>query len=94
MNDILGRSVIEVRKNAFDFDTTEKKTLGWTPIQFWAVMKQLAAHDVVSAIFFPFLLILSLLLLVYWPTICVVDPFRILMLLFCNKPIDIITGQL
>ncbi|KAF9298565.1 mitochondrial escape protein 2 [Linnemannia elongata] len=48
VNDILGRSVIEVRKNAFDFDSTEKKTLGWTPIQFWAVMKQLAAHDVAS----------------------------------------------
>ncbi|KAK3840752.1 MAG: RNA12 protein-domain-containing protein [Linnemannia gamsii] len=48
MHDILGRSVVEVRKNAFDFDTAEKKTLGWTPIQFWTVMKQLAAHDVVS----------------------------------------------
>lgn len=52
VNDILGRSVIEVRKNAFDFDSTEKKTLGWTPIQFWTVMKQLAAHDVVSSFFF------------------------------------------
>lgn len=52
VNDILGRSVIEVRKNAFDFDSNEKKTLGWTPIQFWAVMKQLAAHDVVSLFFF------------------------------------------
>ncbi|KAF9921133.1 mitochondrial escape protein 2 [Linnemannia zychae] len=48
MNDILFRSVIEVRKNAFDFDSTEKKTLGWTPIQFWAVMKELSVHDVVS----------------------------------------------
>ncbi|KAF9106445.1 mitochondrial escape protein 2 [Mortierella sp. GBA35] len=48
VSDILGRSVIEVRKNAFDFDTAEKKTLGWTPIQFWTVMKQLAAQDVVS----------------------------------------------
>ncbi|KAG0371719.1 mitochondrial escape protein 2, partial [Mortierella sp. AD032] len=48
VHDILGRSVVEVRKNAFDFDTAEKKTLGWTPIQFWTVMKQLAAHDVVS----------------------------------------------
>ncbi|KAF9175986.1 mitochondrial escape protein 2 [Mortierella sp. AD011] len=48
LRDILGRAVIEVRKNAFDFENTDKKSLGWTPIQFWCVMKQLAAEEAAS----------------------------------------------
>ncbi|KAF9326844.1 mitochondrial escape protein 2 [Podila minutissima] len=47
--DILSRAVIEIRKNAFDLDRNDKdKTVGWTPIQFWAVMKELATHDSVN----------------------------------------------
>ncbi|KAG0369921.1 mitochondrial escape protein 2 [Gamsiella multidivaricata] len=45
VNDIRGRAVVEVRKSAFDFDSTDGRTLSWTPIQFWAVMKQLAAGE-------------------------------------------------
>ncbi|KAF8962253.1 mitochondrial escape protein 2 [Entomortierella lignicola] len=48
VRDILARAVIEVRKNAFDNEITDKKSLGWTPIQFWFVMKQLASEDAVS----------------------------------------------
>ncbi|KAI8606130.1 RNA12 protein-domain-containing protein [Dissophora ornata] len=48
VNDILGRAVVEVRKNAFDFDSSDRKSLGWTPIQFWAIMKQLAVKDIAS----------------------------------------------
>ncbi|KAG0042886.1 mitochondrial escape protein 2 [Gryganskiella cystojenkinii] len=48
VNDILGRAVIEVRKSAFDFDTSEKKSVSWTPIQFWTVLRELAVSDVVS----------------------------------------------
>ncbi|KAG0209724.1 mitochondrial escape protein 2 [Mortierella sp. GBA30] len=45
VHDILGRAVIEVRKGAFDFDSTDGRTLTWTPLQFWAVMKQLAKTE-------------------------------------------------
>ncbi|KAF9354019.1 mitochondrial escape protein 2 [Mortierella sp. AD094] len=48
VRDILGRAVIEVRKNAFDFESSDKKGLGWTPIQFWSVMRQLATEDAAS----------------------------------------------
>ncbi|KAF9178843.1 mitochondrial escape protein 2 [Haplosporangium sp. Z 767] len=48
LHDILGKAVIEVRKSAFDYDNSDKKPLNWTPIQFWAVMKQLAESDAVS----------------------------------------------
>ncbi|KAF9937505.1 mitochondrial escape protein 2 [Modicella reniformis] len=44
MDDVLYRAVVEVRKGAFDFDSTDGRTLGWTPIQFWIVMKQLATN--------------------------------------------------
>ena len=37
--------MIEVRKNAFDFDSTDGRSLNWTAIQFWTVMKQLAASE-------------------------------------------------
>ncbi|KAG0217527.1 mitochondrial escape protein 2 [Mortierella sp. NVP41] len=46
--DILGRAVVEVRKNAFDFDNSDGRTLNWTPIQFWTVMKQLASSESAS----------------------------------------------
>ncbi|CAO3564188.1 unnamed protein product [Mortierella alpina] len=48
VHDILGRAVIEVRKSAFDFDSTDGRTLTWTPIQFWAVMKQLASSELAN----------------------------------------------
>ncbi|KAF9913269.1 mitochondrial escape protein 2 [Linnemannia zychae] len=48
VKDILGRAVVEVRKNAFDFDNSDGRTLNWTPLQFWAVMKQLAAFEAAS----------------------------------------------
>ncbi|KAI1317477.1 mitochondrial escape protein 2 [Mortierella claussenii] len=48
VNDILSRAVVEVRKGAFDFDSTDNKTLNWTPTQFWAIMKQLTVQDAVS----------------------------------------------
>lgn len=49
VHDILSRAVIEIRKNAFDVDRSDKdKIVGWTPIQFWTVMKQLATHDAVN----------------------------------------------
>ncbi|KAG0247597.1 mitochondrial escape protein 2 [Mortierella polycephala] len=44
-HDILGRAVVEVRKGAFDFDSTDGRTLSWTPIQFWTVLKQLAQTE-------------------------------------------------
>lgn len=47
-NEILGRAVIEVRKSAFDFETGDRKSLSWTPIQFWAVMKPLATVEAIS----------------------------------------------
>ncbi|KAF9195937.1 mitochondrial escape protein 2 [Haplosporangium sp. Z 11] len=45
VHDILGRAVVEVRKGAFDFDSTDGRTLSWTPIQFWTVLKQLAQTE-------------------------------------------------
>ncbi|KAF9582484.1 mitochondrial escape protein 2 [Lunasporangiospora selenospora] len=48
MHDILTRAVVEVRKNAYDFDNSDGRTLSWTPIQFWTVMKALANTDAVS----------------------------------------------
>ncbi|CAO3568100.1 unnamed protein product [Mortierella alpina] len=48
VHDILGRAVIEVRKSAFDFDSTDGRTLTWTPIQFCAVMKQLANSELAN----------------------------------------------
>ncbi|KAF9116865.1 mitochondrial escape protein 2 [Mortierella sp. AM989] len=48
VSDILSRAVIEVRKNAFDFESADKKSQGWTPIQFWTIMKQLATEDAAS----------------------------------------------
>jgi hypothetical protein len=50
VQDILGRAVVEVRKNAFDFDNSDGRTLNWTPIQFWTVMKQLAAFETVGVL--------------------------------------------
>ncbi|KAF9435047.1 mitochondrial escape protein 2 [Entomortierella beljakovae] len=48
VQDILARAVIEVRKNSFDFESSDKKSLGWTSIQFWTVMKQLAKYNAAS----------------------------------------------
>ncbi|KAG0347787.1 mitochondrial escape protein 2 [Podila humilis] len=49
VHDILSRAVVEIRKNAFDQDRSDKdKSSGWTPIQFWTVLKNLASHDSVS----------------------------------------------
>ncbi|KAG0238641.1 mitochondrial escape protein 2 [Mortierella sp. GBA43] len=45
---ILGRAVVEVRKGAFDFDSTDGRSLGWTPMQFWAIMKRLAVAESVN----------------------------------------------
>ncbi|KAF8952689.1 mitochondrial escape protein 2 [Entomortierella lignicola] len=42
LQDILARAVVEVRKGAFDFENTDNKTLGWTPLQFWTLMKRLS----------------------------------------------------
>lgn len=53
VKDILGRAVVEVRKNAFDFDNSDGRTLNWTPIQFWTIMKQLAASETVGFYLFP-----------------------------------------
>ncbi|KAF9115099.1 mitochondrial escape protein 2 [Mortierella sp. AM989] len=43
--DIKARAVVEVRKGAFDFDSEDDRILGWTPLQFWTVMKRLASGD-------------------------------------------------
>ncbi|KAG0000752.1 mitochondrial escape protein 2, partial [Entomortierella chlamydospora] len=43
--DILARAVIEVRKGAFDFNNAEDKVLGWTPLQFWTLMKKLSSGE-------------------------------------------------
>ncbi|KAG0308195.1 mitochondrial escape protein 2 [Dissophora globulifera] len=45
VHDILGRAVVEVRKGAFDFDSADGRSLSWSPLQFWAVMKKLAAGE-------------------------------------------------
>ncbi|KAF9364783.1 mitochondrial escape protein 2 [Mortierella sp. NVP85] len=47
-NDILGKAVVEVRKSAFDFETGDKRSLSWSPIQFWAIMKALATVEAIS----------------------------------------------
>ncbi|KAF9357188.1 mitochondrial escape protein 2 [Mortierella sp. AD094] len=43
--DILARAVIEVRKGAFDFDSADDRILGWTPLQFWTLMKRLSSGE-------------------------------------------------
>ncbi|KAF9585237.1 mitochondrial escape protein 2 [Lunasporangiospora selenospora] len=50
VSDLLGRAVVEIRKSAFDSDPgdKDKKAHGWTPIQFWLVLKQLANAEAVS----------------------------------------------
>ncbi|KAF9416915.1 mitochondrial escape protein 2 [Entomortierella beljakovae] len=48
LHDILTRSVVEVRKGAFDFDSEDDRTLGWTALQFWTVMKRLANGELAN----------------------------------------------
>ena len=45
--------MVEVRKSAFDFETGDKRSLSWTPIQFWAIMKALATVEAVRYKFVP-----------------------------------------
>ena len=41
MEDIISRSVSELRKNAFGEDIEDTKSLSWTREQAWTVLKQL-----------------------------------------------------
>ena len=42
VEDIIARSVVELRKNAFGDDIDDAKGLAWTPEQAWKVIKMLS----------------------------------------------------
>ncbi|KAF9428204.1 mitochondrial escape protein 2 [Podila epigama] len=48
VHDILTRAVVEVRKSAFDFDSKDEKVLNWSTLQFWTILKKLAATEVAN----------------------------------------------
>lgn len=45
MEDIINRGVAEIRKTTFGDDSEESKSLPWSQIQAWTIIKQLAAND-------------------------------------------------
>lgn len=45
MEDIIGRGVIEIKKNVFGNGSGERKSTAWTRQQAWSVVKALAATD-------------------------------------------------
>ena len=49
VDDIVTRSVSELRKNAFGDDIEDAKSLLWTREQAWSLMKQLSRQSEVSA---------------------------------------------
>ena len=48
VEEIISRSVIELRKNAFGEDASESKALSWDREHAWAVIKELAEKEEVS----------------------------------------------
>ena len=48
VEDIISRSIGELRKNAFGEDIEDAKSLSWTREQAWTVLKQLARRAEVS----------------------------------------------
>lgn len=52
VEDIISRSVGELRKNAFGEDAEDAKSLSWTREQAWAVLRPLAKEPEVKTTFF------------------------------------------
>ncbi len=48
MEDIISRSTNELRKNAFGEDADDEKSLPWTRVQAWHVLKLLSKKNEVS----------------------------------------------
>ena len=48
VEDIISRSTNELRKNAFGEDADDEKSLPWTRVQAWHVLKLLSKKDEVS----------------------------------------------
>lgn len=48
VEDIISRSIAELRKNAFGEDMEDAKSLSWTREQAWIVLKRLAQKAEVS----------------------------------------------
>jgi hypothetical protein len=50
VEDMISRSVGELRKNAFGDDAEDAKRLAWTREQAWTVLKQLSKEDEVCVV--------------------------------------------
>jgi hypothetical protein len=48
LDDIVQRNMIEIRKYGFGEELQDSDDLGWSGIQFWQVVKQLATENIVS----------------------------------------------
>jgi hypothetical protein len=75
VEDIISRSIGELRKNAFGEDIEDAKSLSWTREQAWAVLKQLAQKAEVSLLCYavlckrsPTLWTRSFHITMYWQT--------------------------
>ncbi|CAG8467028.1 9747_t:CDS:10 [Ambispora leptoticha] len=48
LNDLIVKSILEIRKYAFGDDAEDAKSIPWKAIQFWVIMKSLAHGETVS----------------------------------------------
>ncbi|KAG9291024.1 hypothetical protein G9A89_012896 [Geosiphon pyriformis] len=47
LNDLISKSILEIRKYAFGDDVQDSKDIPWTGIQFWKIMKGLAQNKTI-----------------------------------------------
>ena len=45
LQDLIDKSIIDVRKLAFGDDNEDAKTIPWSGIQFWKIMKELSKEE-------------------------------------------------
>jgi hypothetical protein len=45
LQDLIAKSVVDVRKLAFGDDSEDAKTIPWSGIQFWKIMKELSKEE-------------------------------------------------
>ena len=60
LQDLVAKAVIDVRKLAFGDDSEDAKTISWSGIQFWKIMKGLSNEE--SVLYQMFLFLLSFLM--------------------------------
>lgn len=45
LQDLVAKAIIDVRKLAFGDDSEDAKTISWSGVQFWKVMKELSSEE-------------------------------------------------